>query len=352
MYAGASAQLEVNISNINSQNQIVINDLYLLELLFKYPFLFNRRIRPQQDPDYEEWAWEQIAKSFNANYGELPLSAPFSVEELQWRWSNLKPILGNVNTDEKSQIPEQLDSLMKKMQSMMGEQPPPLVKRNTALQNFLIDHVPLVENLSEQQRRKLEVEVLNAIFQKELSTRATIPMGKLETARVQREYDEFLKNIRVKEIPPNATIPVVQPNTSAHIVNTCETNLVISSVCSTQNQPLLPIIENVTSTAPTTESVQTAQEPTWPSSPPYIKPEPEEQSPEHREKVSDKTGKVADTTSIDRETTDNIDNNLGLRYVPLKCAKYYIQNVRVRLKRVEIDDYLPLATIRKLSRSN
>jgi len=39
------------------------------------------------------------------------------------------------------------------------------------------------------------------------------------------------------------------------------------------------------------------------------------------------------------------------RFVPLKSAKYYIKKCRVRVKRLDLDDHLPLASIRRSNRS-
>ncbi|EDW01370.1 GH21397 [Drosophila grimshawi] len=56
-------QVEIHIGNINSNSQIVLNDLRLLELLHKYPFLFGKALAPQADKDYEEWCWRETGKA-------------------------------------------------------------------------------------------------------------------------------------------------------------------------------------------------------------------------------------------------------------------------------------------------
>ncbi|EDW61306.1 uncharacterized protein Lhr [Drosophila virilis] len=313
-----ASQMEINLSNTNANSQIVLNDLRLLELIYMYPFLFSKAVRPQNDKDYEEWGWGEIVKAFNLSYEGLELSAPFSVEELQWRWYNLRPICPTLGKA-CGQIPSALRDIVSKINQMMNVKPPANIKGLTSTQQFLLDQLPFIEQLSTAHQRQLEVEVLDAIFKEERKVRLVCKdLGKKELAIVLNEYDAFLKAIRVKELPVQVSSRrssassngSSKPDSSAAARSS---NLVISDVrghSEPQPEPANP-----------------------PTSPLVIKNEPPDQLEIELQPLSKQ--------SPDKEADPR------LRYVPLKSAKYYVKKVQVRLKRLDLADYMPLSYVRK-----
>ncbi|XP_030570811.1 uncharacterized protein LOC115769894 [Drosophila novamexicana] len=319
-----ASQMEINLSNTNANSQIVLNDLRLLELIYMYPFLFSKAVRPQNDKDYEEWGWGEIVKAFNLSYEGLELSAPFSVEELQWRWDILRPICPTLGKA-CGQIPSALRDIVSKINQLMNVKPPANIKGLTSTQQFLLDQLPFIEQLSTAHQRQLEVEVLDAIFKEERKVRLVCKgLGKKELAIVLNEYDAFLKAIRVKELPVQVSSrrssvssnPGSKPDSSAaatNVVNARSSNLVISDVrghSKPQPEPANP-----------------------PTSALVIKEEP----PNQLEVELQPESKQSPVKEAD----------LSLRYVPLKSAKYYVKKVQVRLKRLDFADYMPLSYVRK-----
>ncbi|XP_064542739.1 uncharacterized protein Lhr [Drosophila montana] len=320
-----ASQMEINLSNKNANSQIVLNDLRLLELIYMYPFLFSKAVHPQNDKDYEEWGWGEIVKAFNLGYDGLKLSAPFSVEELKWRWDILRPIVPSLGKA-CGQIPSSLWHIVGKINRLMDVKPPANIKKPTWTQQFILDQLPFVEQLSKAHQRQLEVEVLDAIFCEEREVRLVCKgLGVKEQKIVQGEYDAFLKAIRVKELPTRvssrgssvSSTAGSNPDSSAaatNVANSRPSNLVISDVRgNSEPQP----------------------EPTIPTkSPLVIKDEPPDQLEVEQQKQQSKQSPVKEV-------------DLRLRYVPIKSAKYYVKKVQVRLKRLDLADYMPLSVVRK-----
>ncbi|EDW85896.1 uncharacterized protein Dwil_GK22897 [Drosophila willistoni] len=348
-----SSQIELNITNKNENGQIVLNDLRLLELLHMYPYLFSKQVRPQQDADYDEWGWQQIAKQFNASYENLNLSAPFSVEELQWRWDILRPLLATLSKHF-TNIPPELASIMQKISQMLNAQKPHNVK-TSLYGGFLLDQLPFVEALSQLQRRRLEVEIVDAILQTELHLKTPVLTSSKDKELVQSEYDAFLKDIRVKELPSDTLhrlatpagglfLPANHPSsvnltnvstdmaTSSknNIVSNEHTNLVISSVYTATPSPS-------EFAAPKQPSPLPAAQPSPP--PCIIKVEP----PDEMDPTPQSIPPAAPTISIKPDQPP-------VRFVPIKSAKYYVKKVRVLMKRQNLDDFIPLAKIRRRRR--
>ncbi|XP_034651706.1 uncharacterized protein LOC117890755 [Drosophila subobscura] len=347
--------MEINISNTNFSSMIVVNDLLLLKLILKYPFLYGKAAQSQQDSDYDEWAWKQIADEFNSSYKNLPLSTPFTAEELQWRWNILLPVIDSLSKPS-GHIPIPLFDVVSKIaRSLSAENvEPPLDV--TMSQNFLLAQLPLVESMTMAERRRLEVECLDVILQHELETRATVPVGPKEMARVKIEYDEFLKTIQVKEmdLSPQTQLslngrdvkPVlVQANEApASATPDCSSqrsNLVISGVFSAQND--IDPAPVVSPSKPQKEAIDRA-----PSvSPPLdINREVEVAlaAIELAIKMENTRGNPEKEVTAVAKTTDSplTDNP---RHIPIKSAKYYTKKVRVRVKRVDLDDFMSLASI-------
>jgi len=299
-------QMEINISNTNSKGQVVLNDLLLMELLCKYPFLFRWQ-GVQKDEDYDSWGWGQVAKTFNQSYEGVELKAPFSVSELQCRWRNLFS-LTDALAKAKGQIPDPLWRVVVDVHCQMHAAKKPVLPR-TKCQDFFLGQLPFLESLSVLERRRLEVEVLDLILQQERVEKATHTMGPKEQAAAQSEYDEFLKAIRVKELPADTLMRLamdgfsITPHTTPKVVNASKSDMVISNVRGGQR------VSNGSKDV-------------------AIKAEPTDDAASAAAKS---TGKP--------------------RFVPLKSAKYYIKKCRVRVKRLDLDDHLPLASIRRSNRS-
>ncbi|XP_022228556.2 uncharacterized protein LOC111078271 [Drosophila obscura] len=378
----AVSPMEINISNKNLSSMIVVNDLRLLQLIFKYPFLYSKAAQSEQDSDYTEWAWKQIAVEFNASYEDLPLSAPFSPDELQWRWNMLLPVIGALS--KAKEIPFQLFTIVTEIERSLNAEivEPPIDL--TMAQNFLLSQLPLVESMTRMERRRLEAEFLDIIFQLELETRGSVPVGPDEKATIKVEYDEFLRSIRVKELPISALarltlegsdIKPVQANQSpASATPGCSiktSNLVISNVFCAKD-----VIDN-----PSTKTVATPQQgcpsnlveridhAATDSAPIGAQNEAIERAPsvsppldfktevevaiaaielaiEMENKRGNKPAEVnqKQVTAVDKPQADAalIEN---LRYIPIKSAKYYTKKVRVRVKRIDLHDFMPLSSI-------
>ncbi|XP_044248919.1 uncharacterized protein Lhr [Drosophila takahashii] len=288
-------QMEINISNRKSNDEIVLNDLLLMELLCRYPFLFSRQVEPHEDEDYDSWGWEQLAKDFNQSYEGAEQSAPFSVSDLQSRWNKLRPLISSL-AKAKGQIPESLWRVVVNVHNRMLVEKPVEVPR-TKCQDFFLAQAPFLESLSLLDRRRLEVEVLDLILQEEQREKATHTMGPKEQEAAQSEYDEFLKAIRVKELPADTLLRLAMDGF-------CITPKILKSDKSAM------VISNV-------QTVNGAKE------------------LEIKTEAPDEAAKKSENP----------------RYVPLKSAKYYIKKLRIRIKRLDLDDHLPLASIRRSNRS-
>ncbi|XP_034477911.1 uncharacterized protein LOC117784320 [Drosophila innubila] len=344
-----ATQMEINICNTDSRSHIVLNDLQLLELLYSYPFLFSKAVHAHGDKDYEEWGWQEVAKKFNLSYKGLELNTPFTVEELQWRWEVLRPVCPSLGKA-CGQIPDVLWYIICKINRLLNVKTPAHIQRTSAPQKLILNQLPMIEKLTETQQRRLEVEVLDAILTHERNIHLD-PLSKKAENIVQTQYDNFLRAIRVKELPSsdisemvlvsltnnsNTTNTLVSTESnlevkelpsdissetssvrtndnsnSTNIVNSSECNLVISSVCRLlKSQDEGPINQ--------------------PATPPLeIQPAAENQQ----------EGKQEPTPGSGTEA--NLTNELELRFVPLKSAKYYTKRVVVRLKRLNLDKYMP-----------
>ncbi|EDV36763.1 Lhr [Drosophila ananassae] len=297
-------------SNRNADSQIVLNDMLLLEQICKYPFLIKC-----QDADYISWGWNEVAKNFNVAYKDVPLITQFTAEELQWRWDLLKPFVPTL-VKARGDVPELLWPLVVKLDkylSSSSENNNP----KTKCQQLILSQLPLLKKLSPLKRSQLEMEVLDIILQQELAVKATQSFGAKQQKTVEREYEEFLKTIRVKELPNNILtqiIPKVDPSNKM--------GLVITQVFSTSSKEEIP-------------STSKAK----------VKPEPIE-SPVRSQKP--KESPASGSRSSSRKSTQKTASSP--QFVPIKSAKYYIKPVRVRLKRLDLDDYISLAAMRRYSR--
>ncbi|KAH8285441.1 hypothetical protein KR054_009199 [Drosophila jambulina] len=317
------ALLEINISNTNANSQIVLNDLRLLELLCMYPFLFSRQVPPHEDADYDNWGWEQVAKAFNESYEGIPLSTPFSTAELQWRWEVLRPLVNSL-ARAKGDIPDPMWKIVVHLNNRLIAEKPQETENSTC-QDLVLGQLPFVEKLSHSQRLRLEVEVLDLIMDEE--RRSKYLYDDMNIRMVQSEYDEFFTSIKVKELPADTlkrlTLDVgssSNPPQAPKIVNANETGLVISNVFSSAEQATNGIILPKIKAEPLDE--------------PAAEPVPKLPLPPIK-------------TSLKSAKEGAVSLNV---IVPLSSAKQFCKNLRVRLKRLDLDDYMPLASIRRSSR--
>lgn len=328
-----ATQMEINICNTDASSQIVLNDLQLLELLYSYPFLFSKAVHTHGDKDYEEWGWQEIAKEFNMRYKGLELKTLFTVEELQWRWEVLRPICPSLGKA-CGQIPDSLWYIICKINRLMNTKLPVRGKQLSQTQKLILNQLPIMEHLTESQQRRLEVEILDAILTHERSLHLEVLNVKTRNI-VQNQYDEFLRAIRVKELPlkhnlSNSDIVYDSERTfdidklssrvcfgsttNTDIVNSSKSNLVISSVCR--------LLDSQDEDS-TNRSLDT------------------EINPVNRQEVE-----------VKQETNPggrfNTTDETVLYVFPLKSAKYYTKKVKVKVKRLNLEEHMPLAKIKKL----
>ncbi|XP_033255635.1 uncharacterized protein LOC117195076 [Drosophila miranda] len=327
-------------------------------LITKYPFLYSKAAQPEQDSEYDEWAWNQISKEFNASYENLPLSAPFSADELQWRWNLLLPTMGTLSKA-KGQIPFQLWSLVTEIERSLSTENLEPPRDLSMAQNFLLTQLPLVEAMTLNERRRLEVEFLDILFQHEMETHASVPLGPEEQALVKTEYDEFLRSVRVKELPISALAELsldgpqykpVQPkiaHTFAIPGPRPRTNLVISSVSGGQdliNVPTATVFIPIQAfTSNVVGPINHAPDVSTPLDINVIgaKKEPVECPPSVSPPLDIKTevevALAAIELAIEMENPDDATLNPNPRYIPIKSAKYYTKKLLVRVKRIDQD---------------
>ncbi|KAH8325127.1 hypothetical protein KR074_002720 [Drosophila pseudoananassae] len=303
----------LNISTRNADSQIVLNDVLLLEQICKYPFLVNC-----EDADYKAWGWNEVAKSFNVAYRDVPLTSRFSVAELQWRWEIIKPFVPTL-VNAKGDVPEPLwplvDKINKHLSSASRAEEP-----KTKCQKLILSKLGSLKKLPKSMLRRLEMEVLDAILQQELLANATQDFGPKEQNTVENEYAEFLQAIRVKELPNDTLYSLIPKVESLEPDNTNKMELVITNVCSTNEE--------------------------LPSTSKAIKPEPFE-SPVRSVKIKESpasSSRSSPSKKVSQKT------QFSPRFVPVKSAKYYIKPLRVRVRRLDLDDYISLAAMRRYSR--
>ncbi|XP_039482961.1 uncharacterized protein LOC120446185 [Drosophila santomea] len=303
--------MEINISNTNISGQIVLNDVLLMEMICRYPFLIIPEVEPQLDVDYNAWGWDQLAKSFNQKYEGVELSAPFSVSDLRLRWVKLRPLISAL-ASATGQIPDPLWRVMNNVHNRMQAEKPPDVPK-TKCQDFLLSQLTFMKSLSQSERRRLEVEVLDLILEQERLEKATQELGPKELETAQSEYDEFLKAIRVKELPADtllrSTIDAfrISPHSNPSIINANKRSVGSSRTIS----------DNGIRNGSIDVEIKTE-----------VADEPENK----------------DVSKFDKRPTETP------RYVPLKSAKYYIKSCRIRVKRVDFEDLLPSVRIRRSRR--
>ncbi|XP_033255365.1 uncharacterized protein LOC117194990 [Drosophila miranda] len=218
-----------------------------------------------------------------------------------------------------------------------------------------------------------------------METHASVPLGPEEQATVKTEYDEFLRSVRVKELPISALAQLsldgpqykpVQPkiaHTFAIPGPRPKTNLAISSVSGGQDLinvptatvfiPIQAFTSNVVGPINPAPDVSTPldinvigakKEPV--ECPPSVSP-PLDIKTEvevalaaielaiEMENVRENNPEEAQEKSPEKNRTpvekpDDATLNPNPRYIPIKSAKYYTKKLLVRVKRIDQDEYL------------
>lgn len=191
----------LNISNVNAQGKTVLNDGKLLELIQKYPFLYNPRVRPYNDSDYTDWAWKHINAEFNRSYENDP-SAAFSTGDLMTRWEVLKPLIQCLSKAyDLDAIPQSLRQSVVKISTELEDQRTNISKKpNTPTQNFLLQQMPAIAALPMEQKLALEREMLDLILTAELESKQSVKLNDAIKQEINQEVDEFLSDIGFKQV--------------------------------------------------------------------------------------------------------------------------------------------------------
>lgn len=231
---------KLEICNTNSSSQIVFNDLRFLEVLYLHPFLISQIVRGHGDEDYEEWGWQQVANCFNASYEQEGLNPFYSAEELQRRWETLKPLClsfekeGNEMTEPLSNIISKINVLLWTKRTRNFSQQ----SRIFSMQALMLQQLGMVERLTEDQRKLLEVEILDTILKAKRNLYHRRPTKIVEDTAM-KQYDKFLCSIRVKELPPDAArVRYFTPHQEAPTIPITAPELIIKD--ETPNPPYVP----------------------------------------------------------------------------------------------------------------
>ncbi|XP_033255631.1 uncharacterized protein LOC117195072 [Drosophila miranda] len=315
--------MEINISNTNCNSMIVLNDLRLLALITKYPFLYSKAAQPEQDSEYDEWAWNQISKEFNASYENLPLSAPFSADELQWRWNLLLPTMGTLSKA-KGQIPFQLWSLVTEIERSLSTENLEPPRDLSMAQNVLLTQLPLVEAMTLNERRRLEVEFLDISHNSRLMVLSPRPKTNLAISSVSGGQDLINVPTATVFIPIQAfTSNVVGPINPAPDVSTpLDINVIGAKKEPVECPPSVsPPLDIKTEVEVALAAIELAIE---------------------MEKVRENNPEEAQEKSPEKNRTpvekpDDATLNPNPRYIPIKSAKYYTKKLLVRVKRIDQD---------------
>ncbi|XP_065367350.1 uncharacterized protein Lhr [Calliphora vicina] len=271
MVGDANRSIQVlNISNVNAQGKTVLNDGKLLDLIQKYPFLYNPRVRAYNDSDYSTWAWKNINAAFNRSYANDP-SAAFSTGDLMNRWEILKPLIQCLSKAyDLEAIPQSLRKSVVKISTELEDQTcNAMIKPSSLSQNLLLQNICAIAKLSMEKKLALEKEILDLILSSELEGKTT-NLEEASWTEINQETDEFLNEIGF-------------------------------------NQVLLTSVN--------------AQEKIFYSN-------------------------YSNQHSI--KTYTNAKNTHG--WVPLKDVHKFIKPCEIRLKRINVEDYLPLAKIIKIDK--
>ncbi|XP_017481968.1 PREDICTED: uncharacterized protein LOC108371006 [Rhagoletis zephyria] len=336
----AHSNIEVlNVNNVDSAGGVVLNDEKLLEFIQMYPFLYNPRVRPFEDPDYDEWAWNRITSAFNVTYtGFLP-PVLFTKADLQRRWNKLQPIIKKMaKMLDLTAIPEPLRQLIVKISIQLEDQFTDVrVNSLSPAQQIINDNMKMVEQLPLNKRLQLEAEMMELILSGELEAKATVKLTEWNLQSVEEEYDELLNLMNIKEL-------IVLKSTDTPLMNEAIDNSQEQLVSSTTSNASCEI--NLASDSSSDAKYEGTN-------------------------VIDFEAEMGDGTQIyksPRYNKNKIDDGLQpasakyrkislkpktvMQWVPLEDAHKYVNRCMVRLKRTNMEDYIPLSFIRRQRKSS
>ncbi|KAM7343040.1 lethal hybrid rescue [Cochliomyia hominivorax] len=208
MVGDANRSIQVlNISNVNAQGKTVLNDGKLLELIQKYPFLYNPRVKAYNDTDYTTWAWKNINAAFNRSYANDP-NAAFSTYDLMNRWQVLKPLIQCLSKAyDLEAIPQSLRKSVVKISTELEDQSTSAtVKPYNLSQNLLMQHICDIAQLPMEKRLALEREVLDLILTTELESKSSITLEENAWKDINHDTEEFLNDIGFKLVTQNTVM--------------------------------------------------------------------------------------------------------------------------------------------------
>lgn len=336
----AHANVEVlNVNNVDSSGGVVLNDEKLLEFIQMYPFLYNPRVRPFQDPDYDDWAWNRITSAFNVIYkGFLP-PVFFTKADLQRRWNKLQPIIKKMaKMLDLTAIPEPLRQLIVKISVQLEDQFTDVrVNSLSPAQQIINENMKMVEQLPLNRRLQLEAEMMELILSGELETKATVKLTEWNLQSVEEEYEELLNLMDIKEI-------IVLKSTDNSLKAEKTDNSQEQLVSSTTSNALYEISLASDSSSDTKDEASN--------------------NVDFEAEMGDGT-QIYKTSRYNKNKSDGDMqpastkyNNILLKpdtetqWVPLKDASKNVKRCLVRLKRTNMEDYVPLSLIKRQRKSS
>ncbi|XP_011190909.2 uncharacterized protein LOC105217549 [Zeugodacus cucurbitae] len=326
----------LNVNNVDSAGGVVLNDEKLLELIQLYPFLYNPRVRPFQDPDYDDWAWSRITSAFNVSYtGFLP-AVYFNKEDLQRRWNKLQPIIKKMaKMLDLTAIPEPLRQIIVKISVQLEDQITDVRVNNlSSAQQVIYDNMKMVAQLPLNRRLQLEAEMMDLILNAELESKATIKLTYSHLKNIDDEYEELLNLMDLKEL-------IVLKSTATTFINETADNSQEQKVTSTTTTNGTYEICSDSSSDTKYESLNT------------IDFEAEMGS---GSQINKSTGKIKkECTYIESQeniVVPTVNCTPKAQWVPLKDASKHVRRCIIRLKRTNMEDYIPLSRIKRKRRSN
>ncbi|XP_054737624.1 uncharacterized protein LOC129244048 isoform X2 [Anastrepha obliqua] len=305
----------LNVNNVDSSGCVVLNDEKLLELIQLYPFLYNPRVRPFQDADYDDWAWNRITSAFNLTYtGFLP-PVLFTKDDLLRRWNKLQPIIMKMaKMLDLTAIPEPLRQIIVKINIQLEDQITDVRTNNlTQAQQIIYDNMRMVEQLPLTRRLQLEAEMMDLILNTELDSKATIKLTDANLLSVDDEYEELLDLMDIKEL-------IVLKST----YKPCMTEIKDNS----QEQ----LVTSTTSNA----SYETSL--------------PSDNSSARMPKMNKKSKTIKKVlpkikSGIPAAQISPLKSATQTQWFPLKDSSKYVKRCLVRIKRTNMEDYIPLSYI-------
>lgn len=199
---GGDRSIQVlNISNVNAQGKTVLNDGKLLELIQKYPFLYNKRVKGYNDYHYIQWAWKNINAAFNSLYANDPTAA-FSTGCIMSRWEALKPLIQCLSKAyDMEAIPQSLrNSVIRICNELEDKRCNPEIKQYNSAQHILLRNMSNIDELPQDKKLALEREILDVILSAEWESKKMTALKDEELKEIQQETDEFITHIGYKQV--------------------------------------------------------------------------------------------------------------------------------------------------------